>query len=91
MVGDAVFENFNFRRVVIGKVQVSEIAELFNRHHDLLLQRNIRRYLGLNENRVNADIHRTLADPTSRENFYFFQQWHHDYLQEFPPQRASGR
>lgn len=72
MVGDAVFENFNFRRVVIGKVQVSEIAELFNRHHDQLLQRNIRRYLGLNENRVNADIHRTLADPTSRENFYFF-------------------
>lgn len=72
MVGDAVFENFNFRRVVIGKVQVSEIAELFNRHHDQLLQRNIRRYLGLNENRVNADIHRTLADPMSRENFYFF-------------------
>ncbi len=72
LVGDAVFENFNFRRVVIGKVQVSEIAELFNRHHDQLLQRNIRRYLGLNENRVNADIHRTLADPGSRENFYFF-------------------
>jgi hypothetical protein len=72
LVGEAVFENFNFRRVVIGKVQVSEIAELFNRHHDQLLQRNIRRYLGLNENRVNADIHRTLADPNSRENFYFF-------------------
>lgn len=72
MSGDAVFENFNFRRVVIGKVQVSEIAELFNRHHDQLLQRNIRRYLGLNENRVNADIHRTLANPMSRENFYFF-------------------
>jgi hypothetical protein len=72
MVGDAVFENFNFRRVVIGKVQVSEIAELFNRHHDQLLQRNIRRYLGLNENRVNMDIHRTLVHPESRENFYFF-------------------
>lgn len=72
LVGDAVFENFNFRRVVIGKVQVSEIAELFNRHHDQLLQRNIRRYLGLNENRVNADIHRTLTDPDRRENFYFF-------------------
>lgn len=72
MVGDAVFENFNFRRVVIGKVPVSEIAELFNRHHNQLLQRNIRRYLGLNENRVNAEIHRTLADPKDRENFYFF-------------------
>jgi hypothetical protein len=72
MVGDAVFENFNFRRVVIGKVQVSEIADLFNRHQDLLLQRNIRRYLGLNENRVNTAIHQTLVDPMSRENFYFF-------------------
>ena len=36
------------------------------------LQRNIRRYLGLNENRVNADIHRTLTDPENCENFYFF-------------------
>lgn len=72
MVGDAVFEDFNFRRVVIGKVRVTEIAELFNRHHDRLLQRNIRRYLGLNENRVNADIHRTLTDPENCENFYFF-------------------
>lgn len=72
MVGEAVFEEFNFRRVAIGRVQVTEIAELFNRHHDQLLQRNIRRYLGLNENRVNADIHRTLADPATRGNFYFF-------------------
>jgi hypothetical protein len=72
LVGEAVIENFNFRRVVIGKVQVSEIAELFNRHHDMLLQRNIRRYLGLHENRVNSAIHRTLTEPQSRENFYFF-------------------
>lgn len=58
--GRAVIEEFNYRRVLIGKVPVSEIAELFNRHDDLLLQRNIRRYLGLHANRVNlADL---LAD-----------------------------
>ncbi|MBK85008.1 MAG: abortive phage resistance protein [Gammaproteobacteria bacterium] len=72
LVGKAVFEDFNFRRVVIGKVRVAEIAELFNRHHDMLLQRNIRRYLGVHENRVNTAIHATLADEHSRENFYFF-------------------
>ncbi|NWH04469.1 AIPR family protein [Desulfobacter latus] len=72
LVGKAVFENFNYRRVVTGKVLVSEIAELFNRHHDMLLQRNIRRYLGLHENRVNTAIHATLVNPDSRENFYFF-------------------
>ncbi|MBF0235509.1 MAG: AIPR family protein [Desulfamplus sp.] len=72
LVGKAVFEDFNYRRVVIGKVLVSEIAELFNRHHDMLLQRNIRRYLGLHENRVNTAIHSTLANADRRENFYFF-------------------
>lgn len=72
LVGKAVFEDFNYRRVVIGKTLVSEIADLFNRHHDMLLQRNIRRYLGLHENRVNTAIHSTLANPDSRENFYFF-------------------
>lgn len=72
LVGNAVVENFNFRRVMIGKVRVSEIAELFDRHHDQLLERNIRRYLGLNESRVNADIRATLLDANGRENFYFF-------------------
>lgn len=72
LVGKAVFEDFNYRRVVIGKVLVSEIAELFNRHHDMLLQRNIRRYLGLHENRVNTAIHSTLIDAANRGNFYFF-------------------
>lgn len=72
LVGKAVFEDFNYRRVVIGKVLVSEIAELFNRHHDMLLQRNIRRYLGMHENRVNTAIHSTLVNADSRENFYFF-------------------
>lgn len=70
--GKAVIEDFNFRRVLVGKVSVSEIADLFNRHNDLLLERNIRRYLGLHANRVNAAIHQTLVDRTKRDNFYFF-------------------
>ncbi len=70
--GDAVIEDFNFRRVLIGKVPVTEIAEIFNRHNDLLLERNIRRYLGLHSNRVNSAIHQTLTDTEKRSNFYFF-------------------
>jgi len=70
--GKAVIEDFNFRRVLVGKVSVSEIAELFNRHSDLLLERNIRRYLGLHSNRVNSAIHATLLDARKRDNFYFF-------------------
>lgn len=70
--GRAVIEEFNYRRVLIGKVPVSEIAELFNRHDDLLLQRNIRRYLGLHANRVNSAIHNTLVDSEKRPDFYFY-------------------
>ena len=72
LVGKAVFEDFNYCRVLIGKMLVSEIADLFDRHGDMLLQRNIRRYLGTHENRVNTAIHSTLVNPESRENFYFF-------------------
>jgi hypothetical protein len=70
--GKAVIEEFDFRRVLVGKVAITEIAELFNRHSDLLLERNIRRYLGLHANRVNSAIHATLADKEKSNNFYFF-------------------
>lgn len=70
--GKAVIEEFDFRRVLVGKIAITEIAELFNRHNDLLLQRNIRRYLGLHANRVNSAIHATLADKKKNNHFYFF-------------------
>jgi AIPR protein len=70
--GKAVIEEFDFRRVLVGKVAITEIAGLFNRHNDLLLERNIRRYLGLHANRVNSAIHATLADTEKSANFYFF-------------------
>ncbi len=67
-----VDEAFNYRRVMIGKVQVSEIASLFEKYHDTLLQRNIRRYLGTQESRVNNAVYETLISDKKRENFYFF-------------------
>ncbi len=70
--GRAVVEDFNYRRVLIGKVPVEEIKALFDRHGDLLLERNIRRYLGLHENRVNAGIRTTLLTSAKRTNFYFY-------------------
>lgn len=70
--GKAVIEEFNYRRVLIGKIPVTEVAELFNRHNDLLLERNIRRYLGLHANRVNSAIHDTLVSPDKRSDFYFY-------------------
>lgn len=70
--GKAVVEEFDFRRVLIGKVAITEIANLFDRHNDLLLERNIRRYLGLHANRVNSAIHSTLTDKGKSGNFYFF-------------------
>ena len=65
-------ENFNYKRVLVGKIPVTQIATLFDRHDDLLLERNIRRYLGLHSNRVNTAIANTLCSDSKRDNFYFF-------------------
>lgn len=72
LAGRAFVENYDLRRVLIGKLPVSEIKSLFDVHGDRLLDRNIRRYLGLRENRVNIGIHSTLSDPVRRSSFYFF-------------------
>jgi len=70
--GKAIVEDFNFIRVVVGKVPVTEIADLLGRHGDRLLERNIRRYLGLYGNRVNEGIRETLSEPNGRQSFYFY-------------------
>ena len=70
LTGESFVENFNFKRVLIGKVNVSEIANLFRNHGDGLLEKNIRRYLGLNRNRVNEAIQETLLGE-NKDNFYF--------------------
>jgi len=70
--GKAIVEDFNYARVFLGKVPVSELARLMDTHGDRLLERNIRRYLGLQGNRVNEAIRRTLENESERPNFYFY-------------------
>ena len=69
--GKSFQEGFNFKRVLIGKMNVAEIAKLFDTHGDHLLNRNIRHYLGLNANRINSEIQNTLTGGR-RDNFYFY-------------------
>lgn len=70
--GKAIVEDFEYSRVLLGKIQVGEIASLFDRQGDVLLERNVRRYLGQSGNRVNEAIARTLQDETERRNFFFY-------------------
>jgi len=70
--GQAIVEDMNYMRVLVGRVSVQEIHRLFNDHGDKLLERNIRRYLGLHTNRVNTAIHQTLCDPQRSDKFYFY-------------------
>jgi hypothetical protein len=70
-VGKSIQEGFNFKRVLIGKINVLEVAKLFDTHGDYLLNKNIRHYLGLNKNRVNSAIQDTLIG-NKRDNFYFY-------------------
>lgn len=71
LTGKAIVEDFNFSRVLVGRVGVTEIAALIERHGERLLERNIRRYLGLQGNRVNEAIRDTLKS-SERNNFYFY-------------------
>ena len=69
--GKAIVEDMNFSRVLVGRISVHEIAALIKRHGEQLLERNIRRYLGLQGNRVNEGIRDTLQSQES-SNFYFY-------------------
>lgn len=89
--GRAIVEDFNFSRVFIGKVSVREIARIMDAHGDRLLERNIRRYLGLlGGHRVNLGIRDTLLDQAERPNFFFYNngitlichRFNHDALQK---------
>ncbi len=90
LFGKAVVEEFNFRRVLIGKLPVQGIKTLFEEHGERLLERNIRRYLGLHKNRVNEGIKDTLLHAERQQNFYFYNngitmtctKFRHSALQE---------
>ncbi len=68
--GHATVETFDFRRVLIGRMSVAELARLTNEYDNQLFERNIRRYLGLTGNRVNEAVAATLREPDQRSNFY---------------------
>lgn len=72
MNGQAIIEDMNYMRVLVGRVSVQEIQRLFNEYGDKLLERNIRRYPGLHSNRVNSAIHETLSNSDKSDKFYFY-------------------
>jgi hypothetical protein len=69
--GKAIVEDMEFSRVLVGRISVAEVSTLIERHGERLLERNIRRYLGLQGNRVNEDIRQTLMGE-EKSNFYFY-------------------
>lgn len=71
LTGKALVEDLNFSRVCIGRIPITEIATLMRTHGEKLLERNVRRYLGLHGNRVNQGIRETL-ESSNPSNFYFF-------------------
>lgn len=71
LTGQATVEDMDFSRVCIGRIPIIELATLMEKHGDKLLERNIRRYLGLHGNRVNEGIRATLQSDNPA-NFYFF-------------------
>ncbi len=71
LTGQAIVEDMDFSRVLVGRISTKEIAALIARHGERLLERNVRRYLGLQGNRVNEAIQNTLQSP-ERSNFYFY-------------------
>lgn len=70
MVGRAVQEDFNYTRVMIGRVSVEQIYHMMDEYGDRLLEKNIRRYLG--RNLINEGIAETLQSEKKRPNFFFF-------------------
>ena len=71
LTGKAIVEDMNYSRVCIGRIPVTEVATIMKTHGERLLERNIRRYLGLHGNRVNEGI-RTTLHSGSPADFYFF-------------------
>ncbi|MEA2755183.1 MAG: hypothetical protein QOJ54_1472 [Aliidongia sp.] len=69
--GRAIVEDYDYMRAMVGRMSVGELARLFDEFGDVLLDRNIRRYLGLTA-RVNEEIGGTLKDDKQRAKFYFY-------------------
>ena len=90
LVGRASVETFDYRRVLMGRMSVAELARLTDEYGNRPFERNIRRYPGLAGNRVNEAVARTLRERDQRPNFYFYNngititcsQFRHNALQQ---------
>ena len=68
--GKAIHEDFNYKSVILGRVCISEIYRLMDEYDYALLEKNVRKFLGLNA--VNEGIRNTLTDDDKRNNFFFY-------------------
>jgi hypothetical protein len=68
--GKSISEDYDNKRVFLGKVNVMEIYKLFKRYGDTLLEKNVRKYLGLGHSNVNRGIKETLLGEHN-DDFYF--------------------
>lgn len=68
--GKSIVEDINYYRVCVGRMPLSEVVELMHNFGERLLDRNIRRYLGVSRNRVNNDIQQTIMGGHP-DDFYF--------------------
>ena len=71
--GKAIQEDFNYKRVMLGRVSVNAVYQLMDEYGDRLLEKNIRRYLG--KNVINEQIGNTLLSEDKRQNFFFFNKF----------------
>lgn len=67
--GKIIVEDFNYARVLIGKVNVKEFFRIFDKYGDKLLEKNVRKFLGV-KNRVNEAIKNSLLKEDN-SNFFF--------------------
>lgn len=64
------YDDFEYKRVFIGKVNVIRLFELFEKYGDKLLEKNVRKFLG-GKNVVNKQIRDTILDEEENKNFFF--------------------
>jgi hypothetical protein len=69
--GKTLVEDFDYKRVFIGKVNIAEFYRIFAKHGDKLLEKNIRKFLGTKGNQVNAQIQKTILDTSANRDFFF--------------------
>lgn len=70
ITGKAIVEDFDYARVMIAKVKVEEFFNLFQKHGDKLLEKNVRKYLGAKSNRVNEAIKNSLLKDSNSDFFF---------------------